>query len=123
MEQVVPPDRVGENMTENILPLPDPIGGLLAALAGGVAGGALGYGVGHSQGVNLGYNQRDQELMPFIDSLRRDIIEERRLRQIAQRNVVDYYEQLEAERRAITIINDRVAKLEELLAENEIEIP
>ena len=123
MEQVVPPDRVGENMTENILPLPDPIGGLLAALAGGVAGGALGYGVGHSQGVNLGYNQRDQEFMPFIDSLRRDIIEERRLRQIAQRNVVDYYEQLEAERRAITIINDRVAKLEELLAENEIEIP
>ena len=119
-------------MTNGIVPLfpplppPEPVGALICALAGGV----LGFGLGQSRGFNVGYEQRDQEVMPYIDSLRREIFdlksdlqEERRIRSIAQHNVKDYYGQLQTEQKR-TINQDRqIAKLQEILAENGIDIP
>ncbi len=119
-------------MTDGIVPLfppfppPEPVG----ALIGAIASGFFGFGLGHTRGFDVGYAQRDQEVMPYIDSLRREnfdlnsnLQEERRIRRIAQHNAKDCYSQLQTEQKRTTDQDRQIAKLQEILAENGLDIP
>ena len=73
-------------------------------------------GFGNRKGFPQGYEERDRELMPFIDSLLLDLAEERRKTEAAETRA-------HQEQKAANEAYKQLVQCEALIAENGVDIP